>query len=1172
MRKTQKLISAILAIAMVLCLVPTASLAQGINGDAVNEITFATFSDIHYYPQVLTIDKETGKQSDAWLEAARLDAKEYNESEDILLTALETFKVRAKENNINYLLVPGDITKESEYVAHTEIAKIFEAFEEETGIQVIVVNGNHDINSIKASQFINNVKEPARATTPEDFREIYKNLGYDLATDEYAVETSGDSFVVPQVANALSYTVDLDEKTQLIVVDSCMYSFDGPVKVETGGEISKECLEWIGKKADEATAQGKANILMTHHNVAPHMECEPSVTFAFCLYNYLECAEFFADHNIHYTFSGHLHQADIAKVVSDDGNVVYDVETGALTSFPNTYREQTLTLYENGECEMSFENVDFDSVAQYVHNGKAYAQGEFMKESFGLCFGGGLVENGDGTASAVGFVRGLVENYLAGILREIAEVGILDYIELKLDFDLAQFLADFLEPYIGEGIYVNGYSILSKDNIMWFVEDLCNQIEELYINDPKALWTALEPIVEKLVSFEVSDLPCTELIDEIGIGDPNKPGTLEDLVFTAVYYFYTGNEDISDNAFLLDAIEELSGGERVNELFNFLIDTIYYDIAYGLILDKLEIRLDKLFNSHEISQEAAAGLNKGLSYILKGDFTYGNLVDTVFALGILPYSSVYDILDQKLIQEYWTDSMNEILGSELEFFLRDFATDSDPQFKGDYNVSYVTNNQADTMEISQKNYRLPTMLSVTLGDDAQTQANINWFSKSTLEATDIEIYEGTDKVFTGTMEKNAELVDRYYPGIDLGFIGLFEYHFDMYRHSVKLSGLKPGTSYTYRVGNAERGWWSDWGTITTADGGDEVTFFHMSDPQAKSQEQYERGWANTVAQAFRLYPEADFIMNTGDISDHGNNTRLWQRVFDTPEELPNTFFMPTAGNHEGMDDFALTSNFLLPNVPEQDEASGTYYSFDYNNVHIAVLNSNDIVDDKLSDKQIDWLTKDMNGSNADWKVVSIHKAVYSNGSHYDDDDVIGMREQLGELMPDLDIDIVLQGHDHVYLRTFSLDGNAVVQEAKNYLRYQDEVYKTMINPAGTTYVISGCAGVKYYQVKDVSETDELFPRAAKIYDAFTSMFSSIQIKDGILYFNAYTVDGEEVTCVDSFAIQKDASQGDALDPELWPEEELPQEETEDLIAKIIEVFKKILQVMWNIFNIYFINY
>lgn len=1170
MKISKKIISAVLVIVMVLCMVPSASFAQGVNGDAVNTISFGTFSDIHYYPQVLTTD-ENGNKSDAWYEATRLDSKEYEESEDILLTALETYRIRAEEKGMKYLLLPGDITKDSEYVAHTEIAKILENYEKETGIQVIVTNGNHDINSDRATQYINGIEETARSLTPQEFREVYANLGYDLATDEYAIEYVNGEPVVPEMQNALSYTVDLDEKTQLIVVDSCIYSFDGPTKSETGGEISKECLEWIGEKADEATAQGRANILMVHHNVAPHMECEPSVTFAFPLYNYLECAEFFADHNIHYTFSGHLHQADVAKVVSDNGNVVYDAETGGLTSFPNTYREQTLTLYENGECEMAYENIDFDAEAQYVHNGKAYAQGEFKKESFGLCFGGGLDESGNGTASVVGFAKGLVTNYLSGILSDIAEQGILGYIETAAGFNLAQFLADFLAPYIGNGIYVGGYSILSKDNIMWFVEDLCGQIEELYINDPDALWNTLEPIVEKLASFQVSELPATELIEEIGIGDPDRPGTLEELIFNVVYYFYTGNEDASGNAFLQDAIANLSGGEKVNELFNFLINLVYEDVLYGIILDKLEIRIDKLFNDHEISQEVAAGINEGLSYILKNDFTYGNLVDTVFALGILPYDSIYDILDEKLIQEYWTDSMNEILGAELGFFLNDFSSDTNPQFKGDYNVSYVTNNQADTMEISQANYRLPTMLSVTMGEDSQTQANIGWFSKSTLEATDIEIYEGTNGKFTGTMEKSEELVDRYFPGIDLGFVGLFEYHFDMYRHTVKLSNLKPGTTYTYRVGNAERGWWSDWATITTADGSDEVTFFHMTDPQAMTQEQYERGWANTVEQAFNLYPDADFIMNTGDISDHGNNTNMWQYVFDLPEEVPNTFLMPTAGNHEEMDDFALKSNFILSNVPEQDETTGTYYSFDYNNVHIAVLNTNDIEDDKLSTKQIEWLKNDMNSSDAQWKVVSIHKAVYSNGSHFDDDEVNGMREQFSTLMPDLDIDLVLQGHDHSYLRTYSLDGNEVVEELETYLTYQDETYKTLVQPIGTTYVISGCSGVKYYQAKDVSVTDDHFPRAAKTYDAYSSMFSSIQIKDGVLYFNAYLVEGDETTCVDSFAIQKDVSQGEVLDPELWPEEELPQEETEDLMAKIIELFKKILNVLWNIFNIYFIE-
>lgn len=41
----------------------------------------------------------------------------------------------------------------------------------------------------------------------------------------------------------------------------------------------------------------------------------------------------------------------------------------------------------------------------------------------------------------------------------------------------------------------------------------------------------------------------------------------------------------------------------------------------------------------------------------------------------------------------------------------------------------------------------------------------------------------------------------------------------------------------------------------------------------------------------------------------------------------------------------------------------------------------------LSDDQVDWLIDDMQSSDADWKFVAFHKAIYSNGSHYKDKDV-----------------------------------------------------------------------------------------------------------------------------------------------------------------------------------------
>ena len=78
-----------------------------------------------------------------------------------------------------------------------------------------------------------------------------------------------------------------------------------------------------------------------------------------------------------------------------------------------------------------------------------------------------------------------------------------------------------------------------------------------------------------------------------------------------------------------------------------------------------------------------------------------------------------------------------------------------------------------------------------------------------------------------------------------------------------------------------------------------------------------------------------------------------------------------------------------------------------------VLNTNDLnSDNTLGAKQLEWLKADAAASDKPWKIVSLHKAIYSNGSHYDDKDVVALRKQLSVLMPELDIDIVLQGHDH----------------------------------------------------------------------------------------------------------------------------------------------------------------
>ena len=1165
MKKFRKILAVVMALALVLCLAqPAATAIQ--KGAVTGSLNLTVLSDIHLY-----IEEMMGNKGEQWMTDSRNHGKLYNESEALLATALRTIGEQAKANGTKYLLIPGDMTKDSEYLGHVKLASILEQFEKDYGVDVLVINGNHDVMK-DCVTYENDVKEAARSITAEEFREVYKNLGYDLATEEFNPTTDNGH-------GQLSYVVDLDDNYRLIVADSNIYS-DDTADNETGGYVSDEQLDWIVEKAEEAEAAGQEPLLMIHHGMAPHIKVEESVTSAFLINDYRRVAEIFADNGINYAFTGHLHTHDIASVTSDDGNVIYDVETPSLTGFPCQYREVEFKTFANGETEAAFATKDVDNTYPITVNGTTYPKGEFKNESFRLCYGGALTE--DGAPNMAAFLTGMAMGYVNDFIPQIIEAGgIVEFLK-TMGIDLRALLDGFLSPYIGEGIGLGGFSIFSVDNLMWFIEDLCAQIEEVYLNNPDELEALVYSIVNKLLSIQVSELPCDQFIDEYGFGSETEPGTLDDVILSVMHYYSTGEETANENEFIVDAIDGFENGDTAFILFDTLVDIVLNDVVDEALLSKLEIRLDTLFDkSLTVGEIAGHEVQDALTFILRGDLSYMNLIDTVFELGVLPWTSIYDVLDKLLIQEYLTDSQIESIGHVIAYFLDDFANDSDELGIPDTDVTFST--EKVTPVATTQNFRLPTMVSVTMGEDSQTSAYINWFSKNTLEATDIEIYEYDGKTvkFTGTpttdadftITKTQKLVERYYPGIDIGILGFFQHYFTMYQHTVTLTNLKPGTKYVYRVGNAEYGWWSDAATVETADGGDSFTFFHMTDPQSQNEKQYTEAWANTLEQAFKMYPDAKFIANTGDLVDYGMNNNQWQWMFDTASDsLMSTYLMPSTGNHEEKDDYSTVSNFVLPNVPEQDTKTGVYYSYDYNNLHIAVLNTNNLDENEaLNAEQLQWLKDDMAASDAEWKIVTFHKAIYSNGSHYDDDDVIAMREQLCSLLPDLGIDLVLQGHDHVYMRTHSLDGNEVVNEEKVNLKHNGEVYEAYVNPTGTSYTISGCSGVKVYNVKDVTLTDELFPRAAKAVDVEGQIFSSIQIDGGVLYYNSYEVVGNKVTCIDKFAIEKDGS-GEKTDEPADITVDVVVEAEEDMLAIILEYVKLVVTVAWNIFRMYVLEY
>ncbi len=1162
MKTGKKLISLLLSVIMLISCVSIGAFSQ--EKTEISTLSFTTLTDIHFYPSSLT-----GDNCEAWQEYCSQNFKLFNQSDSMLRTALKTMLKRNPE--LEYILIPGDLTRDGEYEGHVALAEILRETEEEYGVEFIVINGNHDINSSDAASFADGEKKQTRSVTADEFREIYADLGYDLAFTEYA--DNGD-----EISGRLSYAVDFDEGYRLIVVDSNKYSFGEPEAPVTGGAISDELMLWIKNLAEGAYAEGKVPMLMVHHSLAPHMKIEPSVTSAFILDDYLDAGEALASYGIHYAFTGHLHTDDISSVTNDEGETLYDFETASLTSFPCTYRENTITSFSDGESSMKSLSVAFDAAEKYTFDGVTYDYGTFSSAAFSIAYGG--ITSEDGYADTTQFLLGIVKNALDDILGDINAAGSISAYLETMDINLSELLGTFLEPYIGEGISVFGYEIFTADNIAWFVEDLLGQLYDLYVKNPDDLYALVEGLINDIVSIKVSDYPCTKFLEDYHFGDEEAPGTLGDAVLSAMAYWCLGDEDISDDRFMQDVIAGFASGKTTKVVFDTLVDILLHDLVEDELLSKLEIRLDRLLNDDCLGKIAGKNLNSGLRLLLKDDFSYMHLVDVVFALEILPYKDIYDVLDKELISKYLTDSQFEGTGAFIAYVFADFSTDSNPVEKGDLNAEYTS----EPLEVipTREDFRLPTNISVTMGEDSKTDAYISWYSKSTVGG-DIEIYKAdSEPAFSGkatvsadfTISTETESVTRSYFGIDLGIAGFSPYEFTLNRHIVSLSDLESGATYYYRVGDAEKGWWSETGKIRTADGSDNITFLHVADPQSQTEEQYQRAWATVLEEAFGAFPETDFVINTGDLVDHGDNFTQWQYMFNTASDtLMDTYMMPASGNHEDHGTNALVNQFVLPNVPEQDTTSGVYYSFDYNNAHVAVLNSNDLDENEaLSDAQIEWLTRDMTSSTAQWKFVVLHKAVYSQGSHYKDDDVCAIREQLSSLMPELDIDIVFQGHDHVYMRTGSLINNEKTSYEKAYLNFDGNVYKTQEAPEGTSYVISGTCGVKTYLQNDPSVTDEYFPRGEAILAVDSPMFSAVRIVDGVLYFDAFTVSEEGVESVDRFAIRKDKTQGEVNETYTEPEDEESSGGTGgflSLLMKVKEIFLKVITVMKNLLGIVF---
>ena len=401
-------------------------------------------------------------------------------------------------------------------------------------------------------------------------------------------------------------------------------------------------------------------------------------------------------------------------------------------------------------------------------------------------------------------------------------------------------------------------------------------------------------------------------------------------------------------------------------------------------------------------------------------------------------------------------------------------------------------------------------VSCTMYGDGETGRGFCWFTTGKA-GTDLQLVKTDD--FDGSFA-NAK-----------SYSGTQNLYRKQYSHQVAVTDLLPGTSYTYRVGDAAANVWSDAKSFVTDNGDEAFKFITIADVQASSNENFAHA-ALTLKGALSVMPDAEFTVNLGDyVNDNTNDEWDWYfSNFAFANDILTQ--VPVAGNHDGNITNKFNTNcfkntFCL-DQSKNESIEGVYYSFDYGNAHFAVLNTNDMY--PMSQAQRNWLINDMSASDAQWKIILAHRSFYSAGKNINKPDTIVMRNVLLPIIDQLDIDMVYAGHDHMYLRTNQVKGDALVEGTT----YVDEIYNGekvtfAVNPEGTVYTLPSTAGTKRYTVHEDAIPPILDVAAvAETTRDRGGCFCTTEINGGKLIYKAYIVDDEtqEISLIDSYAIMK----------------------------------------------------
>lgn len=281
------------------------------------------FTDAHHYSKKLGIDTPSYKKYDA------KNQKMVKDSGDVIKAAL----AQMAKDDCEYIIFCGDSTCDGDYDSHAEFISFLYALKK-CGKKVFAITSTHDYkdNGI-THKYTGDVAEEIKSVKREDIAEMYKYLGPDQAISVYK--------------DGLSYFAKLDD-------EYCIFGLNSDKDGTGRSGYSEDMRNWIKQTAAEATAQGKKLLAFTHHPLVSPSPFYSLIGKNDMMGGHKEIREMLADCGISLVFTGHSHVHDISYIVSDKGNVLYDVSTSAIAGYPGFMRK---VVIKDNIAEITSEHI-----------------------------------------------------------------------------------------------------------------------------------------------------------------------------------------------------------------------------------------------------------------------------------------------------------------------------------------------------------------------------------------------------------------------------------------------------------------------------------------------------------------------------------------------------------------------------------------------------------------------------------------------------------------------------------------------------------------------------------------------------------------------------------------------------------------------------------------------